>query len=107
MWLDAGIGSRIIIAAERTPLSGGESLGEIHIKVMDLAHELCCRCVARLREGAALPSIPEAANGKGRLFLAKHWPPNAMLRAVRTFHFRRIGPVSYRPSNRLVAPDQP
>lgn len=95
MWIDAGIDSGAIVATERTPLTGRESLAELHIKVMDHGHDLYRRAVERFVEGKPLPSVPQSDIGKGRLFLNRHWNSVAMLRAAFNYRYR-YGPFATR-----------
>lgn len=92
MWLDAGIDSGRLIATERTPLSGRESLVDLQIAVMDHGQELYARCYGLLAAGRSLPSVPQEELGPGRLFLTRHWTPRRAAAAVWNFHRR------YRPS---------
>ncbi|MDR3448849.1 MAG: formyltransferase family protein, partial [Alphaproteobacteria bacterium] len=95
MWLDDGIDSGNLIATERTPLTGRESLFELHRKVMDHAHELYGRCYAQAVAGNKLPSVPQAKLASGRLFLSREWTGVQMLRALINFYLR------YRPDPKL------
>ncbi len=88
MWIDPGIDSGAIIATERTPLDGRESFLELHIKVMDHAHDLYRRAVEAFAQGRVLPSVPQSTIAKGRLFLTRHWDSAAMLRAAFNHRFR-------------------
>lgn len=85
MWIDPGIDSGSVIATERTPLKGSETLLDLHIKVMDHAHDLYCRAYQAVTKGVRLPSIPQSDLAEGRLFLNKHWDGRAMLKAVINF----------------------
>jgi len=91
MWLDKGIDSGNLIATERTPLDGQESLTQLQIKVMDHAHGLYVRCVEHFVEGRPLPSVPQASLGKGLLFLTRQWTARAIVRAIvnHALHYRR------------------
>ncbi|MBK7956943.1 MAG: hypothetical protein IPK03_01805, partial [Bacteroidetes bacterium] len=51
MWIDAGIDTGNIITTECTPLTGEEDLSQIHIKVMDRAHELYLKALRYLAAG--------------------------------------------------------
>lgn len=101
MWLDKGIDSGNIIVTERTPLTGGESLLQLHVAVMDHAHAIYCRAYGRLAEGAALPSVPQSDLGPGRLFLTRHWTGRRIATAVANF-YGRYGRVSPRSGIRTV-----
>jgi methionyl-tRNA formyltransferase len=90
MWLEPGIDSGAIIATERTPLTGRETLPELHWKVMEHAHDLACRVVRRLAAGEELPSIVQADVASGRTFFNREWHGLAARRAV--VNFRRHFP---------------
>lgn len=92
MWIDTGIDSGPIIATERTPLDGSESLYGLHRKVMDHAHDLLGCAVALHIAGVDLKGIPQKELGEGRLFLTRHWNAAAMAMAVLNFF------TCYRPS---------
>lgn len=105
MWLDEGIDSGNLAATERTPLSGDESLTELHIKVMEHAHDLYVRCVELYARGDQLPNVPQQSIGEGQLFLSRQWTPGPMARAAANYHLRyRRGAMSDRRSITLVSP---
>ena len=88
MWIDAGIDTGSIITTERTPLTGRETLAEIHVGVMDHAHDLYRRAVEAFAQGRTLPAVPQDSIGAGRLFLIRHWDSLAMIRAAINHRFR-------------------
>ena len=88
MWIDAGIDSGNLVATEQSPRNGTESLTELHIKVMDHAHDLMVRCAAQFVAGRALPNVPQRDLGTGRLYLTRHWTAFAAARAVMNFYLR-------------------
>lgn len=90
MWLDAGIDSGKIIATERTPLSGRETLPQLHLKVMEHAHGLYVRAIRRIATGASVPAIPQDRIAPGRTYTAAEWDALAMLKARAAFsrHYR-------------------
>jgi folate-dependent phosphoribosylglycinamide formyltransferase PurN len=102
MWIDAGIDSGALIATERTPLTGRESLSELHIKVMDHAHDLYRRAVAAFVAGSPLPGVPQASIAEGRLFRMRDWNSAAIIRAVANYHLR-FRPFPCRPEIKLVS----
>lgn len=91
MWLDRGIDSGNLIATERTPLTGDETLEELHWKVMEHAHDLCARAIGAIAAGIPVPDVPQAELGDGPTFHNADWTAAAMLRARRNFarHYRR------------------
>lgn len=89
MWLDPGIDTGHIIASEKTDIKTKDSLGTVHVKVMEHAHDLYGRCFKAFLDGHDLPSLPQDTLDRGRLFLTKHWTASARLRALRNFYFSR------------------
>ena len=104
MWIDSGIDTGSIITTERAPLTGREGLAELHIKVMDHAHQLYRRAVEAFAAGRALPSVPQATIERGRLFLAREWNSTSLVRAVLNHRFR-YRPFKLRPEIKLIALD--
>jgi methionyl-tRNA formyltransferase len=88
MWLDAGIDSGNLIATERTPLTGRETLEELHWKVMEHAHDLYVRAISAIGAGWRVPNVPQHEVGKGPTFRNADWTALEMLRARRNFRRR-------------------
>ena len=90
MWLDAGIDSGNIVASEQTPLTGDETLAELHWKVMEHAQSMCVGVVSRLASGKPVPSVPQDQIGSGQTYYNIDWDLQAMLRARSNFknHYR-------------------
>lgn len=101
MWIDPGIDTGSIITTERTPLTGTESLAEIHIKVMDHAHDLYSRAIRAFVEGKELPSVPQNSIDKGRIFYTRNWGSVAMIKAIFNYKFK-YGSIKYRTEIRLI-----
>jgi folate-dependent phosphoribosylglycinamide formyltransferase PurN len=85
MWLDLGIDTGRLIATEQTPLDGGETLLELHRKVMDHAHDLYTRAVRRIGEGGEVPSVPQSEIAEGVTFYTKDWNMTEQRAALRNF----------------------
>lgn len=98
LWIDPGIDSGAIIASERTRLTGKESLSDLHLKVMEHAHDLYLRAVKAFADGKALPAVPQHSIAQGRLFLTRHWNGLAMVRATLN---HRFGYRSHRPRDEM------
>lgn len=74
MWLSAGIDSGNIITSERTNFDEKDDLPELHLKVMEHAHELYLRAIEYVsRAQGSYQSITQASLGKGNLYLTKMW----------------------------------
>ena len=74
MWIDAGIDSGALIATEQTPLNGNESFEEIHIKVMDHAHELYLRSLRQIeKDKSNVPSVLQSSITTGTTYFTKDW----------------------------------
>ena len=85
MWLDLGIDTGRLIATEQTPLSGEETLFELHWKVMEHAHDLYVRAVREIAEGRAVPSVPQDAIAEGVTFYNADWNAAEQRAALRNF----------------------
>ena len=81
MWIDPGIDTGALVTTERTSLTGRESLLELHVAVMDHAHDLYARAVATVARGAKLPRVEQSSLGAGTTFFTRDWNPLAMVRA--------------------------
>jgi hypothetical protein len=101
MWIDEGIDSGNLIATEQTALTGRETLTELHIKVMDQAHDLLLRAVRLFSEGRPLPNVPQRELGEGRLFLLRHWTGKPIIRAVWNFYIHYRREVSAPPADQI------
>jgi folate-dependent phosphoribosylglycinamide formyltransferase PurN len=104
MWIDPGVDTGPIIATERTSVNGRESLAELHLKVMDHAHDLYRRAVEAFAARKELPSVPQSAIAEGRVFRNRDWNSRAMIRAIFNHRFR-YRPVQERSEIRLVSID--
>jgi methionyl-tRNA formyltransferase len=72
MWIDKGIDSGNIITTEFTPLTGKETFNELHIKVMDHAHDLYVRSIENLQNGKR-PGIPQREIADGTTYYTRQW----------------------------------
>jgi methionyl-tRNA formyltransferase len=91
MWLDRGIDTGNIIATERTPLDGNETLFDLHWNVMEHAHDLYRRSIERIRDNKPIPSVPQSSIARGVEFRGVQWNLLEMRRALRNFR------TNYRP----------
>jgi methionyl-tRNA formyltransferase len=74
MWLDAGIDSGNLITTETIDFTGNESLYEIHLKVMEHAHQLYLKVVEQLKKDSSkCPSVKQTDIAQGNLYLTKMW----------------------------------
>jgi methionyl-tRNA formyltransferase len=72
MWIDLGIDTGNILTTEFTPLSGNETLIEIHIKVMEHAHELYLKAIHHVALGGK-NSVKQDSITKGKTYYSKEW----------------------------------
>jgi len=82
MWLDLGIDTGDIIATERAPLHFGESLDDLHWKVMEHAHDLYVRVVRGMAEGRDLARVPQGDIAVGRTYYSLEWTARPIARAL-------------------------
>ncbi|MEP7264954.1 MAG: formyltransferase family protein [Bacteroidota bacterium] len=86
MWIDAGIDSGDIIATETTQVTGEESLAELHIKVIEQAHQLYINCVSKLEKDCSkIKGVKQTAITEGRTFYTREWSIANKWKAVRNF----------------------
>ena len=77
MWIDLGIDTENIITTELTPFSGNEkSLLDIHLSVMEHAHDLYIRALNKIYRGEKVPNVPQDTIAKGITFYNKQWNLN-------------------------------
>jgi folate-dependent phosphoribosylglycinamide formyltransferase PurN len=88
MWLDPGIDTGRIIATKRTPLTGGESLAELHWRVMEHAHELYRDSVSLLATGLDPPGVAQDDIATGRTYYNAEWTGRQMVRARWNHRYR-------------------
>ncbi|MDP7258081.1 MAG: formyltransferase family protein [Acidimicrobiales bacterium] len=81
MWINEGIDSGDILATEVTPINGGETLLQLHRRVMDHAHYLTCRAITEVERGRATSKPQKSFSTSGDLYLTRDWSPKHMLRA--------------------------
>jgi methionyl-tRNA formyltransferase len=72
MWIDEGIDTGNIISTELTPLQGKETLADIHLKVMEHAHNLYVRCIRQLLTGKK-NNVPQHEVAQGTTYYTKQW----------------------------------
>src|SRR5205814_4677043 len=81
MWLDPGIDSGDLIATERTPLDGRESLHDLHWKVMEHGHDLYRRCVEAIAGGRPVARVPQRSIAEGHTYYRADWSALPMIAA--------------------------
>ena len=89
MWIDAGIDTGVLLATEQTPLQGNETAQELHVKVMEHAHDLYVRAVRRFVNSLSLPAVSQSDIATGRTFYTRQWRAPQMLKAWWNFKFAR------------------
>jgi len=72
MWINKGIDTGNIIATEFASLTGKENLKEVHIRVMEDAHDLYVRSIEALGEGK-LQNVPQDSIAPGITYYTKQW----------------------------------
>ncbi len=87
MWINAGIDSGDLITTERTPLHGKESLVELHLEVMEHAHELYIKAVNYFVAGNEIEGVSQSSLPSHRLYLTKDWDLSSQIRALINFQF--------------------
>ena len=98
MWLDEGIDTGAIVTTEQTRLTGTEDLTDLHVKVMDHAHDLLGRATAVVAASGPAPHVPQREIGEGRTFYTREWNALAMARA-RVRFARQFDPGALKPGH--------
>lgn len=93
MWIDAGIDSGDIVTTELTQFSGNENLLQIHIKVMDHAHDLYLRSLKVIEtDFENCPRIKQKSITEGKTYYSRMWGMKEKLNltlAILSGKFRR------------------
>ena len=84
MWIDEGIDSGNIISTELTAFEGNESLLDVHIKVMEHAHDLYIGSIRKLIEGAR-PGVRQNEIGDGKTYYSKQWGLKQKFNLIKNF----------------------
>jgi folate-dependent phosphoribosylglycinamide formyltransferase PurN len=93
MWLDPGIDTGPIIATEQAPLTGSESLGELHFSVMEHALSLYAGVLREIAAGHTVPQAEQAGIAEGQTFYTLQWNARAMAQA--RWNFKRYFKPEY------------
>lgn len=84
MWIDAGIDTGKIITTELTPLTGDESLTDLHIKVMEHAHDLYVRSIIKSAH-AKIEGVRQAEIVEGKTYFTRDWDLATQMNLLRNF----------------------
>ncbi len=84
MWINSGIDSGNIITTEQTRLIGNETLSELHIKVMEHAHNLYLQAIKKIEIAPkTVKNIPQNSIAKGQTYYTRNWNWRNKLRLLR------------------------
>jgi|SRR5690554_3241090 len=72
MWIDEGIDSGNIVTTEQTDIDWKKSLLDIHIDVMEHAHELYIKAIEFIRKGG-VSNVPQSKIAEGKTYYTKEW----------------------------------
>lgn len=90
MWINDGIDTGNIITTELTSFTGKENLLEVHIRVMEHAHDLYVRAIEQIDKGIR-PSVPQDSICRGTTYYNKQWGLKQKFRLVQNFkNFSRV-----------------
>ncbi len=85
MWIDEGIDSGNIVTTELTKIDWSKSLLEIHIAVMEHAHQLYIKAIKFIEEGYT-SNIKQSDIGDGKTYYTKEWKLKNKRDLVRNFN---------------------
>lgn len=84
MWIDAGIDSGDLLCTALTPLTGRETLLELHIKVMEHAHRIYLDAVQQIKDGpGSCPRVKQSGIAEGTVYYNRQWNWKAKLALLR------------------------
>jgi methionyl-tRNA formyltransferase len=84
MWIDKGIDSGNIITTEVTKFTGKESLTDIHVKVMEHAHQLYIKAIDAVANGNN-SSIPQNEIAGGATYYTRYWTMEKKRKALNNY----------------------
>lgn len=85
MWLSEGIDSGRIISTEALSLTGEESFYELHLKVMEHAHDLFLRALSQIIAGTSIPGVEQDHIARGKTYYNKDWTLGKQRLVIRNF----------------------
>jgi methionyl-tRNA formyltransferase len=84
MWIDAGIDSGNILTTEATTFSGDESLPQVHLKVMEHAHQLYIKALEAVLTGNR-NSVQQSSITAGKTYYSNEWNLKKQIDLIRNF----------------------
>lgn len=84
MWIDEGIDSGNIVTTELTKIDWSKSLLDIHISVMEHAHQLYIKAIKFIEEGNT-SNIKQSDIGNGKTYYTKEWKLKYKRNLIRNF----------------------
>ncbi len=88
MWIDEGIDTGNIIATELTKLDQKDSLNDIHLKVMEHAHDLYIRSIDAIRIGN-VPNVKQSDIAMGTTYYTRQWNLRSKINLIRNLKKNR------------------
>lgn len=94
MWIDLGIDTGNILTNERAKFTGSESLAEIHLKVMDQAHDLYIRSILSISDGRR-QNVKQNSISEGKTYYTKEWGLKQKISLLRNLkYFRNVNKIN-------------
>ena len=86
MWIDAGIDSGDIITTALTPLNAEENLAQLHLRVMEHAHELYLSVLKKIAlDYDHCNRVKQSTICKGETYYGKQWNWKAKYQLISNF----------------------
>lgn len=82
MWIDEGIDSGNILSTDFTRFDGNESLRDIHIKVMQHAHQMYLDAIAFLK-AEGISNVKQSSIAEGKTYYTSQWSLKEKLKLVK------------------------
>jgi len=73
MWIDEGIDSGKIIASDTVDIRNAANLSDIHIRVMNHAHDLCISAIKAVISNNNADGVNQNSIAKGKTYYTREW----------------------------------
>lgn len=103
MWIDEGIDSGNIVTTELTKIDWSKSLLDIHVAVMEHAHQLYVKAIKFIEEGN-MSNVKQSDIGVGKTYYTKEWKlknKRDLIRNLRTVKKNKIEELNIEKSKKI------
>lgn len=100
MWIDEGIDTGNILTTECTVLNGDENLNDLHIKVMEHAHDLYLNAIEFIKSGY-VQNVKQSEITTGNTYFTKQWTLKQKINLIKNMsNYKTVFKNNYINNNR-------